>query len=468
MSEVMRANRVTSATSVADARGFGRSLRADVPRSSHGEWVRAADRRGPVQIIEDQNRDRVPWLVPLRRGRMSASPFTFFRGSAAIMAADLAATPRLDLPAQLCGDGHLSNFGLYGSPERNLVFDLNDFDETLPGPVDWDVKRLATSFTIAAQHRGFDPGTQRRLAETAAGTYREAMNGFAARGWLTTFYGHVAEADLEEFVAARGTRRQAKRLGKAAAKARSRDSLRAAVKLVEPYQGGYRFRSSPPVLVPARELPRAEDENQIRALVEEAFRSYRETLDEKTRWLVDRYRFEDVAMKVVGVGSVGTRCWVGLFLGRLPSDVLLLQVKEATASVLEGPLPASRFRLHGRRVVEGQRLMQASSDIFLGWCRMSGGRHYYWRQLKDWKGSLDPERVRVEGLERYAQVCGYTLARSHAVSGDPAAIAGYLGKGTVFDRSIGEFAMRYAAQNAQDYQAFTEAIAGGLEVETDS
>ncbi len=453
-----------------DARRRGRALREQVPRSSHGEWAASADRPDPVGIIEEQNAERLPWLVPVRRGRMSVSPFTFYRGAAAIMASDLATTPTAGLMVQLCGDAHLANFGLYGSPERNLVFDLNDFDETLPGPFEWDVKRLAASFTVAAQHRGFDAATQRSLAESATRFYRLSMHRFAGQGWLTAWYDHVAEQDIVEWVTTRGgTKRQIKRLKKGAAKARSRDSLQAAVKLLEPTgDGRYRFKSSPPVLVPLRELPQAQEADDIQAEVDHVFALYRESLDESTRRLFERYRLEDVALKVVGVGSVGTRCWVALFLGRRSTDVLLVQVKEATASVLEDHLPVSRFRLHGRRVVEGQRLMQASSDIFLGWSTSVRDKHYYCRQLKDWKGSVDLEVVRREGLERYAEICGYTLARAHAVTGDPAAIAGYLGKSTVFDIAMGEFSMRYADQNLADYHAFTQAIAGGLPVETET
>jgi uncharacterized protein (DUF2252 family) len=454
----------------AGAYELGRFLRKEVPRSVHAGWTPTADRPDPVGIVEVQNADRIPWLAPLRRGRMSVSPFTFFRGSAAIMALDLAATPSVGLTVQLCGDAHLANFGLYGSPERNLLFDVNDFDETLPGPFEWDVKRLAASFTVAAQHRDFHPPAQRRLAETVARSYRLAMRRFAEKGWLEAWYDHLAEGNLVDWVTSRGgNRTQITDLETITAKARSRDSLQAAVKLLEPADRvRYRFKSSPPVLVPLRELPEGQTADQARVAVEQAFGSYRDSLPESTRWLVDRYRLEDVALKVVGVGSVGTRCWVALLLGRHHEDVLLLQVKEATDSVLERHLPASRFRLHGRRVVEGQRLMQAASDIFLGWSGSVADRHYYWRQLRDWKGAADLETGRVEGAERYAEVCGYTLARAHAVSGDPAAIAGYLGNGTSFDVAVAEFSMRYTAQNLTDYHAFAQAIADGLAVETES
>ena len=463
---------MASAVTIADASGqtdHGRSLRREVPRSSHAEWSPPEGRPDPVGIIEAQNADRLTFLTALRRGRMSASPFTFYRGSAAIMASDLATTPTSGLAVQLCGDAHLSNFGVYGSPERNLVFDLNDFDETLPGPFEWDVKRLAASFTIAAQHRGFDSEIQRSLAASVSRAYRISMGRFAAQGWLETWYDHVTEQRVADLVMQRsGSRARVKELRKFSAKARSRDALSAAVKLVDKTQDGYRFKSSPPVLVPIRELAEARRLDDVEAVVRRALDSYRASLDENTRHLVDRYRMVDLALKVVGVGSVGTRCWVTLLVGRHASDVLLLQVKEAGASVLESHLPASRFRLHGRRVVEGQRLMQASSDIFLGWSDSTLDRRYYWRQLKDWKGSVDLETAKPEGLERYAELCGYTLARAHAVSGDPAAIAGYLGNGVVFDTALGEFSMRYAHQNLTDYRAFTEAIAEGLEIETET
>jgi len=452
-----------------DPGGVGRSLRKDVPRSSHADWAPEAGRPDPLDVIEAQNAGRVPSLVPLRRGRMSASPFAFYRGSAAIMASDLSATPVSGLTVQLCGDAHLSNFGVFGSPERNLVFDVNDFDETLPGPFEWDVKRLAASFVIAAQHRGFDPALQRSLAEGVSRAYRVSMQGFARKGWLDTWYDHVAEQDLVEWVRqSGGSKTQIKKIRKAADKARSRDTLRAAVKLVERTDAGYRFKSSPPVLVPIRELPEVQRLDDVEAMVEETFRTYRNSLNNRTRLLVERYRLVDVALKVVGVGSVGTRCWVALLVGRGPSDVLLLQVKEAAASVLETYLPASRFQLHGRRVVEGQRLMQAASDVFLGWSRRVGDSHYYWRQLKDWKGSVDLEIARPEGFAHYANLCGYTLARAHAVSGDPAAISGYLGSGDVFDTAMGEFSIRYADQNLSDYRDFMQAIADGLAIETDS
>jgi uncharacterized protein (DUF2252 family) len=462
---------MTDISSTVDAREDGRSRRGDAPRSSHADWTPVADRRDPVAVIEEQNAGRVDQLVPLRRGRMSASPFAFYRGSAAIMASDLAATPTSGLEVQLSGDAHLSNFGVYGSPERNLVFDLNDFDETLPGPFEWDVKRLATSFAIAAQDRGFDADVQRSLAERAVAAYRTVMRRFDDEGWLAVWYEHVDEARLSEWTGRRGlSQEELKRLRRFSEKARSRDALHAATKLVDRDGDAVRFRSSPPVLVRLDDLTADADldPDAVREGVGQSMLSYLDSLTSEIRHLVTRYRVVDVALKVVGVGSVGTRCWIVLLAGRVDHDVLILQVKEATASVLEAHLPASRFDLHGRRVVEGQQLMQASSDIFLGWSRSTFGRDYYWRQFKDWKGSARIERATPSGLERYAELCGYTLARAHAVSGDPGAIAAYLGKGRNFDRAVGEFAMGYAAQNQADHEAFVQAIDDGLEVERDT
>ncbi len=378
------------------------------------------------------------------------------------MATDLAASRPSGLIVQLCGDAHLANFGAYASPERQLVFDLNDFDETLPGPFEWDVKRLAASFAIAGQHRGLDPASCRQLAVEVTAAYRNAMAGFAKQDWLDMWYDHLPVEELIGFAKRQGaSKKRLERGKKFVKKAKSKDHLRAARKLVDMSGGSPRFKSEPPLLVPLRDLPEAAHPERRRESVEEALRTYRASLSGQMRWLFDRYALVDVALKVVGVGSVGTRCSVGLFLGRHPSDLLLLQIKEAMQSVLEEHLDPSRYHLHGRRVVEGQRLLQATSDIFLGWGKSTTGREYYWRQLKDWKGSVDLDQGTRSSLAGYAKLCGATLARAHAVSGDPAAIAGYLGNGDVFDRAMGEFAMRYAAQNVADYTAFAAAIADG-------
>ena len=445
-----------------EATETGRAVRKDVPRSSHGDWTPAADRPDPVGLIEGQNADRLEWLLPVRRARMSASPFTFYRGAARLMATDLAATPNSGLNVQLCGDAHLSNFGVYASPERKLVFDLNDFDETLPGPFEWDVKRLAASFAIAAQNVELGDEVARKLAERVTEVYRNAMAEFAERSWLEMWYAHLPFDDLLELSKSRGASKKALKRGeKFAKKARSKDNLRAAQKLVDRSGDAPRFRSDPPLLVPFDELPDEAHPDRRRESVNESLRSYRSSLSGQMQWLFARYQMVDGAIKVVGVGSVGTRCSVGLFLGRHESDVLLLQIKEATHSVLEEHLEPSRYERHGRRVVEGQRLLQGTSDIFLGWSRSSTGREFYWRQLKDWKGSADLDNASHDLLARYADLCGFTLARAHAVTGDPTAIAAYLGKGDVFDRAMGEYSIRYAAQNVSDAAKFSAAIAEG-------
>jgi uncharacterized protein (DUF2252 family) len=445
-----------------ERRELGRSVRQSVPRSSHGAWTPAAGRPDPVELVEAQDSDRLEWLVPERRARMSASAFAFFRGAARVMAGDLAAVPHSGLTVQLCGDAHLANFGVFASPERRLVFDLNDFDETLPGPFEWDLKRLAASVAIAGRHRGFPAEACRDLAAASAGAYRKGIGELSERGWLAAWYTHLTADDILAWVRQeKMPSRVVSRTERAIEKATSRDHLRAAAKLVEGTGSARRFKSDPPLLVPVRELATKTPPGEVQAAVEKAFREFRASLDDETGWLLDRYRMVDVAIKVVGVGSVGTRCWVALFAGAHDDDVLLLQVKEANRSVLEEHLPPSRYEHPGRRVVEGQRLMQAVSDLFLGWSGSPVDRHFYWRQLRDWKGSADLETIDLIGLERYAGLCGWTLARAHAVSGDPAAIAGYLGSGDRFDQSIAEFAMRYADQNDSDHRAFVDAIRDG-------
>jgi len=393
---------------------------------------------------------------------MAESPFAFYRGAARIMAMDLAAVPHSDLTVQLCGDAHLANFGVYASPGRRLVFDLNDFDETLPGPFEWDVKRLAASFVIAGQHRRFDNETCRQLAIDLTEAYRTTMAGYAQQGWLEMWHSRSNVADLVESAISRGASKDAiKGAKKLMKKAKSKDHLRAAGKLVERIDGVHRFRSQPPLLVPFRDLPTAIHPDEIQHQIDQAFSAYRSSLDDRMRWLLDRYEQVDFALKVVGVGSVGTRCFVALLLGHTPRDVLLLQVKEATNSVLEEHLPATKYENHGRRVVEGQRLMQAASDIFLGWSSSLEGHDFYWRQLKDWKASVDLERASLGRFAEYARLCGAVLARAHAVSGHPGEIAGYLGSGAVFDTGIGEFAVRYAEQNLVDHAGYVAAIEEG-------
>jgi uncharacterized protein (DUF2252 family) len=462
--------------SVEERRAQGKEARDRMPRSSHTGWVPAADRPDPVGLLQEQNRTREPDLVPVRHGRMLVSPFTFYRGGAKIMAADLAGTPVAGLQVQLCGDAHLSNFGVFASPERRLLFDLNDFDETLPGPFEWDVKRMAASFTIAARHNGFTKSDTRAATQASVAAYREAMAGFAQMGTLAIWYAHLSEDELLQAVRSaaaeasksKKTAKQVtgaeKRVQKLTGKAHTRDHLQALSKLGEVVDGRYRIVSQPPMVVPVRdwEATYGLSAAAVERTVNEPFRAYRAGLQDDRRQLLERFELVDMARKVVGVGSVGTRSFIVLLQGHDQQDPLFLQVKEATASVLEGPLPKSRYRQHGERVVAGQRMMQAASDIFLGWTKGADRtRQYYWRQLRDMKGSAEVEAMAPAGLSFYAGICGWTLARAHARSGDPIAIAAYLGAGDQFDRSISDFAQRYADQNELDYGAFVKAIRSG-------
>ena len=429
-----------------------------------------------MALLEEQNTTREQDLVPVRHGRMSVSPFTFYRGAARIMSADLANTPRAGLNVQLCGDAHLSNFGLFASPERTLVFDLNDFDETLPGPFEYDVKRMAASFTIAARNNSFPAEVTRAITMASVTAYREAMAGFATSRTLDNWYARMDESDLmtgvRQVVAAvsatkkgaKEAKKAEKRAEKIGGKAHTRDSLQALSKLGEVVDGRYRIVSQPPVVVPSRELADVYgiSAEQLEHAIHDQFREYRSTLQDDRRELLERFEIVDMARKVVGVGSVGTRAFIVLLQGRDDADPLFLQVKEATNSVLEDNLPKSRFKNPGERVVQGQRRMQAASDIFLGWSKgAQEGRYFYWRQLRDMKGSIEVETMVTAGLMYYAQICGWTLARAHARSGDPVAIAAYLGSGKKFDRSITDFSERYADQNQRDYEAFAEAISSG-------
>jgi uncharacterized protein (DUF2252 family) len=444
-----------------ERRAIGKAARKAVPRSSHADWSPGPDRPDPVALIEGQDTDRLQWLVPVRRGRMSVSAFTFYRGAARVMATDLATTPSSGLTVQACGDAHLANFGMYGSPERKLVFDINDFDETLPGPWEWDVKRLAASFMIAGRHRGFSDADNRTITATSVASYRQTMAEMAGTRTLDVWYAHLAMDDLDSLLLSQGATKASKRAQRTAKKARSKDSLQALRKLAEKVDGRYRIKSDPPVLVPLREIGDQAEQDRIREEALKSFKEYRSTMRPDRQLLLDRFRPVDIAVKVVGVGSVGTRCMIVLLEGRDEADPLFLQIKEATKSVLEEHLPAGRWRNSGKRVVVGQRLMQSSSDVFLGWSRSVAGREYYWRQLRDWKGSMDIDSAGRKGLTLYAQVCGWTLARSHARSGDPIAIAAYMGTGTVFDKAITEFSEKYADQNESDYAEFDGAIRDG-------
>ena len=448
----------------------GKAARASAPRSGNALWEPAANRADPIAVLEEQALTRVPGLIPIRHARMLASPFAFYRGAAAIMAGDLAGTPDSGLTVQLCGDAHLSNFGFYASPERAHVFDINDFDETLPGPWEWDVKRLAASFDVAGRHRGFSPGRRRELSQMVARGYRERMRESAASPVLTAWYDRMDAGRVFEWVAreqsgiASGTD-HARRLAIGLAKSRLKDSVRAFSKLVQVVDGELRIKSQPPLIVPLADLSpvgreRQQDEDDVRGLLLE----YRSTLLQQNN-PVREFEFVDMARKVVGVGSVGTRAWVVLLRGRDSDDPLLLQAKQAEPSVLERFLPPSEYANHGERVVRGQRIMQAASDIFLGWQRVVGfdgvHRDYYLRQLTDWKGSVDVDVMPFSVALIYARLCGDTLARAHARSGDRVAIAAYLGKSPVFDRAISRFAERYAEQNDADFAAFRGAVSSG-------
>ncbi|WP_405068959.1 DUF2252 domain-containing protein [Kribbella sp. NBC_01510] len=455
--------------SVDDRRALGKDAGYRTPPSSHAGWEPAAHRPDPVALLEDQNLTREQDLVPVRHGRMMVSPFTFYRGAAKIMAADLKDTPRAGLTVQLCGDAHLSNFGGFASPERRLMFDVNDFDETLPGPFEYDVKRMAASFTIAARNNGFRKAEVRDVTTASVAAYREAMVDFAQMRTLDIWYAHLDEADI--LASARSqekgkkSKKDVKRAKKTFGKARTRDSLQALSKLAELVDGKYRIVSQPPIVVPLRDLAATDyglAPEAVGKALHDQFRAYRQTLQNDRRQLLERYELVDLARKVVGVGSVGTRAFIGLLQGRDGQDPLFLQVKEATASVLEDHLPKSRFRQAGERVVQGQRMMQAASDIFLGWTKGADvSRHFYWRQLRDMKGSADVEAMSPTGLAFYAQTCGWTLARAHARSGDPIAINAYLGDSDAFDLAITDFSRRYADQNDRDYDEFVTAIRSG-------
>jgi uncharacterized protein (DUF2252 family) len=451
--------------SPAESEAVGKKAREATSRKTLGRWEPASRRQSPVAIIKQQNKSRVPELVPIRHGRMAESAFTFYRGGAGIMAADLGAAPHTGLTVQLCGDAHLSNFGIFAAPDRRLIFDINDFDETHPGPFEWDVKRLVASFEIGARDLGFKGDARRAAVKEAATEYRREVRRLAAMRTIDVWYERLDIEALEQY-RSQVSKKAAKTYDKTLAKAEGKNSLRAFDRLTERVDGQVRIISDPPLIVPVSEL--ASSDGQFKTVIgrlQDLLAAYERTLDTEVRHLADGYRFVDFARKVVGVGSVGTRAWIALLLGRDDGDPLFLQVKEAEASVLEGFAGKSRFKQDGRRVVEGQRLMQAASDIFLGWLTAEGPdgkkRDFYVRQLWDGKGSaqvelMDPQRMRI-----YARLCGWTLARAHARSGDRVAIASYLGKGDRFDRAMCDFAETYADQNAADYREFAKAIEKG-------
>ena len=460
------------AASVSERAEAGKAARRIAPRSSHADWEPAAGRTDPIEILEGQSESRVPELVPLRYGRMLVSAFTFYRGAAALMAADLEGTPTSGFSVQACGDAHLSNFGGFSAPDRKMIFDINDFDETLPGPWEWDLKRLAASFAIAGRDRGFDDAQRRAVVEMVSRQYRETLQALSSLTNLDVWYMRLDQSAIEQHWRDQIDRKTQKRFDRNVAKAQAKDRYRALSKLTHRVDGELRIVSDPPLIVPLEELlpgiggDRAEE--GIKAILD----SYRDSLADHQRHLFDGYRYVHSARKVVGVGSVGTRAFIALFVGRDEDDPLFLQIKEAEASVLEPYAGASEFDHPGERVVVGQRMMQAASDIFLGWLTGPGfdgkKRTFYVRQLWDAKGSALVEKMAPETMKVYAEVCGGTLARAHARSGDRIAIAAYLGKSTKFDGALADFAEAYADQNERDYAAVQQAVQNGrLTVELD-
>ena len=457
--------------STAERVARGKSARAELPRSAHAAWEPRKDRTSPVELLEEQAKTRVPELVPIRYGRMLVSPFTFYRGAAYLMASDLSSMPRSGLHAQLCGDAHLSNFGGFAAPDRRLVFSINDFDETLPGPFEWDVKRLVASFAVAGRDRGFDERQRETINQAVGRSYREAIDGYAAMGNLDLWYTRLNVEELLTELQQQATAKEVKRAERNLAKAQTKGSLKAFAKLTELVDGEPRIISDPPVVTPIEDLVRGDQLHRLDEALQNVIRSYRRTLAADRRRLLERFRYVHAARKIVGVGSVGTRAFIMLLLGRDGDDPLFLQFKEAEASVLEPFLGKSQFANHGQRVVEGQRLTQSASDIMLGWIRTAGvdgnERDFYVRQLWDAKGSALVELMEPEMMGLYAKICGAELARSHARSGDAIAIASYLGTNDSFDRALALFAESYANQNERDYAALKKAVSDGeITVET--
>jgi uncharacterized protein (DUF2252 family) len=434
----------------------GKAARRRAPRSGHGDWEPAADRPDPVALLQSQEADRVPELVPIRHGRMLASEFSFFRGAALGMAADLAQAPTSGIEVQICGDAHLSNFGVFGTPERGMLFDVNDFDETLAGPWEWDVKRLAASLAVAGRDRGFGDQERAEIVTAAARSYRTAMAGFAEMSNLDVWYGKQDVAVLDSWRAQMG-RREKRVVATTLTKAEHHDHLTAFAKLTTSEGGVIRLRDEHPLITPLDKLMEPSSAETMRQSLGTAIDNYAASLPLDRQRLLRTFQPVELARKVVGVGSVGTRCWIILLMGRDDADPLILQAKEAGPSVLEQFLAPSELGHHGQRVVEGQRLMQAASDILLGWVTVNGidgtDRDFYIRQLWDHKGSVDIAAMEPRGMGIYGELCGWTLARAHARSGDRIAIAAYLGSGSTFDMAIARFAEAYAHQNAADHQA---------------
>src|SRR5215218_6518642 len=435
--------------SVAERSAEGKRLREQVPRTSHAAWSSAADRPDPLDLLQAQDRNREPDLIPIRYGRMLTSPFAFYRGSAVVMANDLAATPTSGLTVQACGDAHLSNFGSFATPERNQVFDINDFDETLPAPWEWDVKRLAASVVVASRANGYRPADCAAAAGAAVRSYRERMAQFAQMGNLAVWYNRITGADIAGTVPPDVS----KNLQRALQRAATRDHLQVLAKMTSAQNGNIRVVDDPPLVIHISDV---QLEDRLRTLA----KTYRSSIREDLRSLLDRYTFVDFARKVVGVGSVGTRCYVTLFRGNHDDDPLFLQIKEAYSSVLEPYSEKSKFPNHGQRVVRGQQFIQAASDIFLGWGRVAGV-DFYVRQLRDMKASVEVTLLPPDRMVMYGALCGWALARAHARSGDAARIAGYLGSGTTFDDAIVKFATAYADQTERDHAALVAAVKSG-------
>ncbi|MCW2546577.1 MAG: hypothetical protein JWN96_1037 [Mycobacterium sp.] len=443
----------------------GRQARQSLPLTAHAELIAPSDRRDPVALLEEQSLDRQPELIPERYSRMSESPFRFYRGAAALMAADLAAGPTTGLRAQLCGDAHMLNFRLLASPERRLIFDINDFDETLPGPWEWDVKRLATSLVIAGRANGLGPGKRRDVVVQAVKSYRDWMGRFAGMDTLDVWNYQPDTAQLAAAVAPNLSAGNRKRLDATLRAARRRDNRQAVRKLTVVVAGRRRIAADPPLLIPLRDMSQASGRADLERGLADLMTLYAQSLNADRKTLIEQYHIVDLAHKVVGVGSVGTRCWIVLMGGRTDDDALLLQVKEASASALQPYAGPSAFAHQGQRVVTGQRLMQASGDSLLGWIRSTGvdgqARDFYVRQLRDWKGIAVPEKMKPSGLRWFGAISGKTLARAHAKSGDRVAIAAYLGRKDTFDKALAAFAEAYADRNEDDYQRLLEAIAIG-------
>jgi uncharacterized protein (DUF2252 family) len=450
---------------------MGKSLRQKSSRSSHGDWQPAANRPNPIDLLQAQDEGRLQRLLPIKYGRMLVSPFAFLRGSAVVMAADLASTPSSGLQAILCGDAHLSNFGLFASPERRLVFDLNDFDEAFPGPWEWDVKRLSASAAVAGRDNGFNDKTNRSLAQEAVCAYRQTMTRLAEKNTLDVWYFYVDADALQDVFAERATKKRRKRAQKLIDKARSKTQAQTLAKLTYIDDNGRRrIRREPPLLIPLRaeNLGQFVDQEELIAIsttaAEDAWQQYLQSLGEERKFLLSRYEIVDVALRVGGVGSVGTRCMIVLLQGGADDDGLILQLKEAGPSALEAhlPPPTSGYANHAQRVVIGQQLMQTTNDIFLGWHKSEYyGNDYYWRQLKDMKGSVDVAKLDEDSLNTYIELCALCLARAHSRTGDASAITGYLGRGKSFDRAVADFAMAYADQTERDYQLLVEAVDSG-------